>query len=150
MTRFRQVPIFRELRGRNSLTLLLNAQKSCAASGRSRVMIADGRIRDLVGQVVGGTTRWTFQFSAKQHRVVRRWISRAISLKGLFSSASNIATWIPRDVLSGAGTRAHGGRFAPIPSQFTCRQMESGASKKVRTPKSFEENLRHHSLVLVT
>jgi hypothetical protein len=48
MTRFRQVPIFRDLRGRNSLTLLLNAQKSCAASGRSRVMIADGRLRDLV------------------------------------------------------------------------------------------------------
>jgi len=53
-------------------------------------------------------------FSAKQQRAIKRWISRAVPIKGLFFRSVEYRYMDPMDVLSGAGARAHGGRFAPI------------------------------------
>jgi hypothetical protein len=53
-------------------------------------------------------------FNAKQQRAIKRWISRAAPIKGLFFRSVEYRYMDPIDVLSGAGARAYGGRFAPI------------------------------------
>ena len=76
-------------------------------------------------------------FNAKQRTAIKRWISRAAPLKGLFFRSVEYRYMDPIDVLSGAGTRAYGGRFAPIGTRAVYLSVtDSGASKEVTALKS--------------
>jgi hypothetical protein len=55
-------------------------------------------------------------FSAKQQRTIKRWISCAAPMKGLFFRSVEYRYMDPID---GAGARAYGGRFAPIGTRRT-------------------------------
>jgi RES domain-containing protein len=58
-------------------------------------------------------------------------------LKGLFFRSVEYRYMDPIDVLSGAGTRAYGGRFAPIGTRAVYLSVtDSGASKEVTARKS--------------
>jgi RES domain-containing protein len=58
-------------------------------------------------------------------------------LKGLFFRSVEYRYVDPIDVLSGAGTRAHGGRFAPVGTRAVYFSVtDSGASKEVTARKS--------------
>ena len=76
-------------------------------------------------------------FNAKQHTAIKRWISRATPLNGLFFRSVEYRYMDPIDVLSGAGTRAHGGRFAPAGTRAVYLSVtDSGASKEVTARKA--------------
>lgn len=76
-------------------------------------------------------------FNAKQHTAIKRWISRATPLNGLFFRSVEYRYMDPVDVLSGAGTQAHGGRFAPAGIQAVyLSATDSGASKEVTARKA--------------
>ena len=76
-------------------------------------------------------------FNAKQQRAIKRWISCAAHIKGLFFRSVEYRYMDPVDVLSGAGTRAYGGRFAPIGTRAVYLSVtDSGASKEVTARKS--------------
>ena len=76
-------------------------------------------------------------FNAKQHTAIKRWISRATPLNGLFFRSVEYRYMDPIDVLSGTGTRAHGGRFAPTGTRAVyLSATDSGASKEVTARKS--------------
>lgn len=76
------------------------------------------------------------KFNAKQQRAIKRWISRAAPLKGLFFRSVEYRYMDPIDVLSGAGARAHGGRFAPVGTRAVYLSVtDSGASKEVTARK---------------
>jgi len=71
-------------------------------------------------------------FNAKQHTAIKRWINRAAPLKGLFFRSVEFRYMDPLDVLSGAGARAYGGRFAPVGTRAVYLSVtDSGASKEV-------------------
>ena len=73
----------------------------------------------------------------KQREAIKRWISRAASLKGLFFRSVEYRYMDPLDVLSGAGARAYGGRFAPVGTRAVYLSVtDSGASKEVTARKS--------------
>lgn len=75
-------------------------------------------------------------FNATQQATIKRWISRAVPLKGLFFRSVEYRYMDPIDVLSGAGTRAHGGRFAPAGTRaIYLSATDSGASKEVTARK---------------
>jgi len=75
-------------------------------------------------------------FNAKQHTAIERWIGRAAPLKGLFFRSVEYRYMDPIDVLSGAGARAHGGRFAPVGTRAVYLSVtDSGASKEVTARK---------------
>jgi len=76
-------------------------------------------------------------FNAKQQAAIKRWIRRAAPLKGLFFRSVEYRYMDPIDVLSGAGARAYGGRFAPIGTRAVFLSVtDSGASKEVTARKS--------------
>lgn len=76
-------------------------------------------------------------FNAKQQRAIKRWISCAAPIKGLFFRSVEYRYMDPIDVLSGAGARAYGGRFAPIGTRAVYLSVtDSGASKEVTARKS--------------
>jgi RES domain-containing protein len=76
-------------------------------------------------------------FNAKQQRAIKRWIGRATPLKGVFFRSVEYRYMDPMDVLSGAGTRAHGGRFAPLGTRAVYLSVtDSGASQEVTARKS--------------
>lgn len=76
-------------------------------------------------------------FNAKQQAAIQRWVSRAAPLKGLFFRSVEYRYMDPVDVLSGAGTHAHGGRFAPTGTRAVYLSVtDSGASKEVTERKS--------------
>jgi RES domain-containing protein len=76
-------------------------------------------------------------FNATQRRAIKRWISRAAPLKGLFFRSVEYRYMDPADVLSGAGTHAHGGRFAPTgTSAVYLSATDSGSSKEVTARKA--------------
>lgn len=76
-------------------------------------------------------------FNAKQQRAIKRWIGRAAPLKGVFFRSVEYRYMDPIDVLSGAGARAYGGRFAPIGTRAVYLSVtDSGASKEVTARKS--------------
>ena len=76
-------------------------------------------------------------FNAKQQAAIKRWISRAAPLKGLFFRSVEYRYMDPVDVLSGAGARSHGGRFAPVGTRAVyLSATDSGASKEVTARKS--------------
>ena len=75
-------------------------------------------------------------FNAKQHTAIERWIGRAAPLKGFFFRSVEYRYMDPIDVLSGAGARAHGGRFAPVGTRAVYLSVtDSGASKEVTARK---------------
>ena len=75
-------------------------------------------------------------FNAKQHTAIERWIGRATPLKGVFFRSVEYRYMDPIDVLSGAGARARGGRFAPVGNQAVYLSVtDSGASKEVTARK---------------
>ncbi|HEX3663534.1 MAG TPA: RES family NAD+ phosphorylase [Acidobacteriaceae bacterium] len=76
-------------------------------------------------------------FSAKQQRAIKRWINRPAPIKGLFFRSVEYRYMDPIDVLSGAGVRAYGGRFAPVGTRAVYLSVtDSGASKEVTARKS--------------
>jgi RES domain-containing protein len=76
-------------------------------------------------------------FNAKQYKAVKRWISCAAPMKGLFFRSVEYRYMDPIDVLSGAGARAYGGRFAPIGTRAVYLSVtDSGAGKEVTARKS--------------
>ena len=76
-------------------------------------------------------------FSAKQQRAIKRWISQAAPTKGHFFRSVEYRYMDPLDVLSGAGTRTYGGRFAPIGTRAVyLSATDAGASKEVTARKS--------------
>lgn len=75
--------------------------------------------------------------NAKQSSAIKRWISRPVPLKGLYFRSVEYRYMDPTDVLSGAGTRAHGGRFADIGTRAVyLSATDSGASKEVTARKA--------------
>jgi RES domain-containing protein len=75
-------------------------------------------------------------FNAKQHTAIERWIGLAAPLKGVFFRSVEYRYMDPIDVLSGAGARAHGGRFAPVGTWAVYLSVtDSGASKEVTARK---------------
>jgi RES domain-containing protein len=86
-------------------------------------------------------------FNAKQQRAIKRWISCAAPMKGLFFRSVEYRYMDPVDVLSGAGTRAYGGRFAPIGTRAVYLSVtDSGASKEVTARKSRLGGVGHISI----
>lgn len=76
-------------------------------------------------------------FNAKQQKAIKRWISCAAPIEGLFFRSVEYRYMDPIDVLSGAGARAYGGRFAPIGTRAVyLSATDSGASKEVTARKS--------------
>jgi RES domain-containing protein len=76
-------------------------------------------------------------FNAKQQAAIKRWISQAAPLKGVFFRSVEYRYMDPLDVLSGAGARAYGGRFAPVGTRAVYLSVtDSGASKEVTARKS--------------
>lgn len=76
-------------------------------------------------------------FNAKQQAAIKRWIGRAVPLKGLFFRSVEYRYMDPIDVLSGAGARAYGGRFAPVGTRAVYLSVtDSGASKEATARKS--------------
>jgi RES domain-containing protein len=70
-------------------------------------------------------------FNAKQQAAIKRWISRAAPLKGIFFRSIEYRYMDPVDVLSGAGTRAYGGRFAPTGTRAVyLSATDSGRAKR--------------------
>jgi hypothetical protein len=53
-------------------------------------------------------------FNARQRAAIKRWMGQAVPLKGVYFRSVEYRYMDPADVLSGAGTRAHGGRFAAV------------------------------------
>jgi RES domain-containing protein len=76
-------------------------------------------------------------FNAKQRTAIKRWIGRAVPLNGLFFRSVEYRYMDPVDVLSGSGTRAHGGRFAPKGTRAVyLSATDSGSSKEVTARKA--------------
>jgi len=76
-------------------------------------------------------------FNAKQHAAIKRWIDEAVPLKGVYFRSVEYRYMDPADVLSGAGTRAHGGRFAAVGTRAVyLSATDSGASKEVMARKA--------------
>ena len=76
-------------------------------------------------------------FNVKQRAAIRRWIDQAVPLKGIYFRSVEYRYMDPSDVLSGAGTRAHGGRFAAVGTRAVhLSATDSGASKEVTARKA--------------
>jgi RES domain-containing protein len=76
-------------------------------------------------------------FNAKQRAVIERWIGRAAPLQRIYFRSVECRYMDPKDVLSGAGTRKYGGRFAPKGTRAVYLSVtDSGASKEVTARKS--------------
>jgi RES domain-containing protein len=76
-------------------------------------------------------------FNAKEHTAIKRWIDQVVPLKGIYFRSVEYRYMDPRDVLSGAGTRVHGGRFAAVGTRAVyLSTTDSGASKEVTARKA--------------
>ena len=76
-------------------------------------------------------------FNVKQRAAIRRWIDQAVPLKGIYFRSVEYRYMDPGDVLSGAGTRAYGGRFAAVGTRAVyLSATDSGASKEVTARKA--------------
>jgi RES domain-containing protein len=76
-------------------------------------------------------------FNAKQRAVIERWIGRTAPLQGVYFRSVEYRYMNPKDVLSGAGTKKYGGRFAPMGIRAVyLSATDSGASKEVTARKS--------------
>jgi RES domain-containing protein len=75
-------------------------------------------------------------FNFKQRAAIGRWIDQAVPLKGTYFRSVEYRFMDPKDVLSGAGTRAHGGRFAAIGTRAVyLSATDSRASQEVTARK---------------
>ena len=76
-------------------------------------------------------------FNAKQRAAIERWIGRAAPFKGVYFRSVDYRYMDPEDVLSGAGTKECGGRFAPKGIRAVyLSATDSGASKEVTARKT--------------
>ena len=76
-------------------------------------------------------------FNSKQRAAIRRWIDQAVPLRGVYFRSVEYRYMDPADVLSGAGTRAHGGRFAAVGTRAVyLSATDSGAGKEVTARKA--------------
>jgi RES domain-containing protein len=76
-------------------------------------------------------------FNAKQRAAIKRWMGQAVPLKGVYFRSVEYRYMDPADVLSGAGTRAYGGRFADVGIRAVyLSATDSGASKEVTARKA--------------
>jgi len=76
-------------------------------------------------------------FNAKQRAAIKRWMGQAFPLKGVYFRSVEYRYMDPADVLSGAGTRAHGGRFAAVGIRAVyLSATDSGASKEITARKA--------------
>jgi RES domain-containing protein len=76
-------------------------------------------------------------FNARQRAAIKRWMGQAVPLKGVYFRSVEYRYMDPADVLSGAGTRAHGGRFAAAGIRAVyLSATDSGASKEVTARKA--------------
>ena len=76
-------------------------------------------------------------FNSKQHAAIRRWIDQAVPLRGVYFRSVEYRYMDPADVLSGAGTRTHGGRFAAVGTRAVyLSATDSGAGKEVTARKA--------------
>jgi len=76
-------------------------------------------------------------FNANQRAAIKRWMGQAVPLKGVYFRSVEYRYMDPADVLSGAGTRAHGGRFAAVGIRaIYLSTTDSGASKEVTARKT--------------
>jgi RES domain-containing protein len=76
-------------------------------------------------------------FNAKQRAAIKRWMGQAVPLKGVYFRSVEYRYMDPADVLSGAGTRAHGGRFAAVGIRAVyLSATDSGASKEITARKA--------------
>jgi len=76
-------------------------------------------------------------FNARQRAVIKRWMGQAVPLKGVYFRSVEYRYMDPTDVLSGAGTRAHGGRFAAVGIRAVyLSATDSGASKEITARKA--------------
>ncbi len=76
-------------------------------------------------------------FNAKQRAAIKHWINQAVPLKGIYFRSVEYRYMDPTDVLSGAGTQAHGGRFAAVGTRAVyLSATDSGASKEVTARKA--------------
>jgi RES domain-containing protein len=76
-------------------------------------------------------------FNAKQRAAIKRWMGQAVPLKGVYFRSVEYRYMDPADVMSGAGTRAHGGRFAAVGIRAVyLSATDSGASKEVTARKT--------------
>jgi RES domain-containing protein len=76
-------------------------------------------------------------FKARQRAAIKRWMGQAVPLKGVYFRSVEYRYMDPADVLSGAGTRAHGGRFAAVGIRAVyLSTTDSGASKEITARKA--------------
>jgi len=76
-------------------------------------------------------------FNARQRAATKRWMGQAAPLKGVYFRSVEYRYMDPADVLSGAGTRAHGGRFAAVGIRAVyLSATDSGASKEITARKA--------------
>ena len=76
-------------------------------------------------------------FNARQRAAIKRWMGQAVALKGVYFRSVEYRYMDPADVLSGAGTRAHGGRFAAAGIRAVyLSATDSGASKEITARKA--------------
>lgn len=76
-------------------------------------------------------------FNARQRAAIRRWSEGAAPLEGTYFRSVEYRYMDPRDVLSGAGTRMYGGRFAPLGTRAVyLSASDSGAGKEVTARKA--------------
>jgi RES domain-containing protein len=76
-------------------------------------------------------------FNAKQRVAIKRWIGHAAPTQGVYFRSVEYRYMDPSKVLSGAGTRKYGGRFAPVGTRAVyLSATDSGASKEVTARKA--------------
>jgi RES domain-containing protein len=76
-------------------------------------------------------------FNAKQRVAIKHWIGQAAPTQGVYFRSVEYRYMDPSKVLSGAGTRKYGGRFAPVGTRAVyLSATDSGASKEVTARKA--------------
>jgi RES domain-containing protein len=76
-------------------------------------------------------------FNARQRAGIKRCMGQAFPLKGDYFRSFEYRYMDPADVLSGAETRAHGGRFAAVGIRAVCLSAtDSGASNEITARKA--------------
>lgn len=76
-------------------------------------------------------------FNAKQRAAIKQWIDQAGPLKGVYFRSVEYRYMDPKDVLSGVGTRVHGGRFAAAGTRAVyLSTTDAGTGKEVTARKA--------------
>lgn len=110
-----------------------------AAYGEQHWWPAETPFEMILGAYLTQNTAWKAveRSLANQRAAVERWIGQAVSLDGEYFRSVEFRYMDPTDVLSGAGTRAHGGRFAAVGmGAVYLSATDSGAGKEVTARKA--------------